>query len=105
VQPVSGDLINPRIIEAGGEADGPEGCVSIPGVSAIRHRSAAVRAAGLDVDQRRVVVSGAGELARCLQHEIDHLNGRLFIDALDEDERRRVMRQIYAEQIAGGPPE
>jgi peptide deformylase len=48
------------------------------------------------------VVSGTGELARCLQHETDHLKGELFIDGLDDDERRRVMRQIYAEQIAGG---
>jgi len=43
-----------------------------------------------------------GELARCLQHETDHLKGQLFIDGLDDDERRRVMRQIYADQIAGG---
>jgi peptide deformylase len=100
-----GYLINPRIIEVSGDAEAPEGCLSIPGVSAIRHRSAAVKAAGLDVDQQHVVVSGTGELARCLQHEIDHLNGSLFIDALDDDERRRVMRQIYAEQIAGGPSE
>jgi peptide deformylase len=98
-----GYLINPRISEVSGEAEGLEGCLSIPGVSAIRHRSAAVTAIGLDLGQQRVVVSGTGELARCLQHEIDHLNGTLFIDELDDDERKRVMRQIYAEQIAGGP--
>jgi len=46
-------------------------------------------------------VSGTGELARCLQHETDHLHGELYIDKLDSDERRRVMRQIYAEQFAG----
>jgi peptide deformylase len=98
-----GYLINPRITEVSGDAEGLEGCLSIPGVSAIRHRSAAVTAVGLDLEQQRVVVAGTGELARCLEHEVDHLNGRLFIDELDDDERRRVMRQIYAEQIAGGP--
>jgi peptide deformylase len=98
-----GYLINPRITAVSGGAEGVEGCLSIPGVSAIRRRSAAVTAVGLDLGQQRVVVAGTGELARCLEHEIDHLNGRLFIDELGEDERRRVMRQIYAEQIAGGP--
>jgi peptide deformylase len=98
-----GYLINPRITDVSGDAEGLEGCLSIPGVSAIRRRSAAVTAVGLDLDQQRVAVSGTGELARCLQHEVDHLNGRLLIDELDDDERRRVMRQIYAEQIAGGP--
>jgi peptide deformylase len=98
-----GYLINPRIIEVSGDADGLEGCLSIPGISAVRRRSATVTAVGLHLDQQQVVVSGTGELARCLQHESDHLNGELFIDGLDDDERRRVMRQIYADQIAGGP--
>jgi peptide deformylase len=98
-----GYLINPQIVEVSGNAEEPEACLSIPGVSAIRHRSAAATAVGLHLDQQRVVVSGTGELARCLQHEVDHLNGRLFIDELDGEEHRRVMRQIYAEQMASGP--
>jgi peptide deformylase len=98
-----GYLINPQIIEVSGDAPGLEACLSIPGVSASRHRSAAATAIGLRLDQQRVVVSGTGELARCLQHEIDHLKGRLFIDELDDEEHSRVMRQICAEQIAGGP--
>jgi peptide deformylase len=98
-----GYLINPRIIEVSGDADGTEGCLSIPGVTAVRHRSAAATAVGLNLDQQQVVVSGTGELARALQHETDHLKGELFIDGLADDERRRVMRQIYAEKIVGGP--
>lgn len=98
-----GYLINPRIIEVSGDADGAEGCLSIPGVTAIRHRSATATAVGLNLDHQQVVVSGTGELARVLQHETDHLKGELFIDGLDDDERRRVMRQIYADQIASGP--
>jgi peptide deformylase len=99
-----GYLINPRIVEVSGDADRAEGCLSIPGVTAVRHRAAAATAVGLDLDQQQVVVSGTGELARCLLHETDHLKGELFIDGLDEEERRRVMRQIYAEQITGAPP-
>ncbi len=99
-----GYLINPRIVEVSGDAAGAEGCLSIPGVTAVRRRAAAAAAVGLDLNQQQVVVSGTGELARCLLHETDHLKGELFIDGLDDDERRRVMRQIYAEQLAGGPP-
>lgn len=98
-----GYLINPRIVDVSGDADGAEACLSIPGVSAVRHRPAAATVAGLNLDQQPVCISGTGELARCLQHETDHLNGELFIDGLDDDERRRVMRQMYADQIAGGP--
>jgi peptide deformylase len=96
-----GYLINPRIVELAGEADGIEGCLSIPGVSALRRRAARAIVAGVNLSQGPVIVSAAGELARCLQHETDHLRGELYIDKLDGDERRRVMRQIYADQLAG----
>lgn len=97
-----GYLINPRIIESSGEIDGAEGCLSVPGVSAFRLRAASVTADGVDLNQEPVTVSGTGELARCVQHEIDHLHGELYIDRLDPAERRRVMRQINAGQLAGG---
>jgi peptide deformylase len=89
-----GYLINPRIVDLDGAADGPEGCLSIPGLTALRHRAATATVAGVDLDQQPIVVSGTGELARCLQHETDHLQGRLFIDALASEERRRVMREL-----------
>jgi peptide deformylase len=70
-----GYLINPRIVEATGSYEGPEACLSIPGVSADRIRSWHAVAEGVDLDQRPVTVTGTGELARCLQHETDHLHG------------------------------
>lgn len=97
-----GYLINPRIIEVTGTAEGLEGCLSVPGISALRRRSASAVAIGLNLDQEQVTVTGTGELARCLQHETDHLHGELFIDGLDPDEHRRVMREIYSGQIVGG---
>lgn len=96
-----GYLINPRIVECEGEYDGPEGCLSIPGISADRRRCASATATGLNLQQEQVTVSGTGELARCLQHETDHLRGELFIDRLDKAERRRIMRQIHARELAG----
>lgn len=99
-----GYLINPHIIELDGRDEGREGCLSIPGITAIRTRSARAVATGLDLGQDRVTIEGTGELARCLQHETDHLRGELFIDRLDSPERRRVMRLLYADQIVGGVP-
>jgi peptide deformylase len=98
-----GYLINPRIIESAGSYEGPEACLSIPGVSADRIRSWYAVAEGVDIDQRPVTVAGTGELARCLQHETDHLHGELYIDKLTGAERRRVMRQLRRHQIAGRP--
>jgi peptide deformylase len=99
-----GYVINPQIIELTGSYDGPEGCLSIPGITAVRHRSATAAVTGVNLDQERVTVAGTGELARVLQHETDHLRGELFIDGLDPAERRRVMRQIHSNQFAAGPP-
>lgn len=103
-----GYLINPRIVELSGSQDGLEGCLSVPGLWAERLRPASVVAAGVNLRQAPVIVAGTGELARCLQHETDHLRGELFIDGLEGEERRRVLRQLYREQIAGtapgGPP-
>jgi peptide deformylase len=95
-----GYLINPRIIETSGSQDGPEGCLSVPGIWADRRRPAVVVAEGVNLDREPVVVSGTGELARALEHETDHLRGELFIDNLAPDERRRVMRELRDEQLS-----
>jgi peptide deformylase len=94
-----GYVINPRLVESDGDIEGQEGCLSIPGISALRHRAATATVAGLDLNQEPVVVSGSGELARCLQHETDHLQGHFFIDALPADERRRVMRELKSQLV------
>jgi peptide deformylase len=89
-----GYLINPQIVELSGEDEGLEGCLSVPDVTAVRKRAGRAAATGVDLRQQPVTIAGDGELARCLQHETDHLRGELFIDKLDADERRRVMRQV-----------
>lgn len=106
-----GYLINPRLVELAGHATGPEGCLSVPGIAAERERAESAVAVGLNLQREEVVVAGTGELARCLQHETDHLNGELFIDKLSQAERRRVMRTLnavplrhLAERCAGSGP-
>lgn len=102
-----GYLINPRITDRQGVQLGLEGCLSVPGIWAERPRPALVVAEGVDLQREPVVVTGAGELARCLEHETDHLAGQLYIDGLEPAERRRVMRELQRDQLAGrspGPP-
>jgi peptide deformylase len=62
-------------------------------------RAAYARVEGVDATGRPVVVEGTGELARCLQHETDHLCGELFIDALTGERRRAALRQLRERQL------
>jgi len=91
-----GYVINPRVVELRGSIDGPEACLSIPGISAIRTRAEYAVVEGADLGQEPVRVPAEGELARCLQHETDHLRGVLYIDDLTGAERRRVIRHVTA---------
>jgi peptide deformylase len=97
-----GYVINPQIAELSGTQSGPEACLSIPGVSAERARAAEAVVTGVDLRASPVRVSGSGELARCLQHETDHLHGELYIDKLTGEERRRIIRQVYQQQTGRG---
>jgi len=76
-------LVNPEIIWSEGECTAVEGCLSVPGYVGDVRRAEKVRVTGLDREGRRVWVEGDGLLARALQHEIDHLDGVLFIDVAD----------------------
>lgn len=91
-------LINPRIVLKSGKVSGDEGCLSIPEVYAEVQRSAQVRVEALDVDMQPIVIDGAGLLSRCLQHEIDHLHGKLFLDHLSILKKRSAMRDWEEEK-------
>jgi peptide deformylase len=92
-----GYLINPRLAACDGHQDDLEGCLSIPGLYLPTPRAGHAVAAGLDLDGQPVVVEGTGVLARCLQHEVDHLDGHLFLDRLPDGERRRALRALRSE--------
>ncbi|MDR5700787.1 peptide deformylase [Agromyces aerolatus] len=90
-----GYVINPEIVELRGEPEKiDEGCLSVPENwhKTPRHPFARVR--GIDLDGKPVEVSGTGVLAQALQHEVDHLDGLLYLDRLEKDERRVAMRQV-----------
>ena len=89
-----GYVINPVVAEASGEYDGPEGCLSIPGVYADTVRPMRTVITGVDRHGDPITVTGTGELSRALQHETDHLRGVLFIDRLTGQERRDALAQI-----------
>jgi peptide deformylase len=97
-------LINPAIVDRGGQVTAEEGCLSIPGVFAQVTRAEWVDVEATDVDGQPVKIHGKGLLARVLQHEIDHLDGVLFIDHLDPVTRDRIKRRIKKEGLPEDAP-
>ncbi len=90
-----GYVINPVLVEVSGEPElVDEGCLSVPGFYFPRRRYPFARVTGVDLQGRPVELSGTGVLAQALQHETDHLEGRLYIDGLDKETRREAMRLI-----------
>lgn len=85
-------LINPEIVAASEDVDrAEEGCLSIPGLTEVVERPIAVQVRALDSEGRDVVVKAAGLLARILQHEVDHINGILFIDRVSALKRKLLL--------------
>ncbi len=100
-----GHLINPVLHFASNETqEGPEGCLSLPGLTFDCVRRAAVVAHGQNMFGDPVSVEGTATLARCIQHETDHLDGVLFLDRLDPDARKTAMREIREAQWSGLTP-
>lgn len=97
-------LINPVIVARGGEVTDEEGCLSLPGIFAPVTRSEWVELEARDVENRPVKLRGRGLLARVLQHEVDHLDGVLFIDHLDPVTRDRIKRRIKKEGLPEAAP-
>lgn len=87
-------LINPRLVECSATREKfEEGCLSIPGVSAKVERSVAVVVEALDLDGAPFTIRAEGALADCLQHELDHLDGVLYIDHLSHLQRQLLLRR------------
>ncbi len=101
VDDLVGHLVNPVLALGGEEETGPEGCLSFPGLSFDTPRRASVVARGLNEFGEPVTVEGTHLLARAVQHETDHLDGILFIDRLDPEQRRAAMRVVREAEWAG----
>lgn len=89
-----GHLINPELSAFDGEQVDEEGCLSLPGMNFPTPRAESVTARGFDQHGAPVTIAATGFLARALQHETDHLDGRLYIDTLTGDTRRQALREV-----------
>ncbi len=99
-----GHLVNPNLDLSDELQDGEEGCLSLPGLSFDTPRALRVVARGQNMHGEPVVISGTELLSRCIQHETDHLDGILFIDRLDRENRKRALKAIRDSDWGGAPP-
>lgn len=98
-------VANPEIELLEGEEEYDEGCLSIPGLYYPVKRAMKVWAEGFDTGGQAVTIEAEELLARVLQHEVDHLNGVLFIDRLDEEHRSEAMAAIRDQALGLAPAE
>jgi peptide deformylase len=92
---VIGHLVNPKVAELSDEVqDGDEGCLSVPGIWAPTVRAMHAVVEGFDVHGEPLRLEGDGLMARCLQHEVDHLDGKVFLDRLTGDARKQAFRAL-----------
>ena len=97
-------LVNPAIVERQGTVKAEEGCLSLPGIFAEVERSESVRVEALDGEGEPVTFEARGLQARVVQHELDHLDGVLFIDRLPPVTRDRIKRRIQKEGLPEHTP-
>ncbi|MDJ0701011.1 MAG: peptide deformylase [Woeseiaceae bacterium] len=91
-------LINPQIVEKDGEAVTEEGCLSVPGYYEEVVRAEHIRVRFLNREGEETEMEADGLLAVCIQHEIDHLDGKLFVDYLSEAKRQRIRKRLQKER-------
>ena len=96
-------LINPEILELGGLEEMEEGCLSVPGFFELVQRAEWVRVRALDRNGAPIELEADGLLAVCIQHEIDHLDGKLFVDYLSQLKRTRIRKKLEKQERQGLP--
>jgi peptide deformylase len=91
-------LINPKILDAKGKSDCEEGCLSVPGIFEKVTRAEWVKVQALDIDGKAFHVETDGLLAVCIQHEMDHLKGKVFVEYLSQLKRKRIVAKLKKQQ-------
>ena len=96
-------LVNPELIAASGEADREEGCLSVPGVYEKVRRAERITVRALDAEGNAYTREADGLLALCLQHEMDHLEGKVFVERLSQLKQRRILARFRKQQRRAEP--
>ncbi len=94
-----GYILNPEIVEVSSELQelADEGCLSVPGLWFACERPLYAKAIGTDINGKQVTLEGEDIWARLINHEVDHLNGKLYLDRLAKEERRKAMKELRAQ--------
>jgi peptide deformylase len=93
-------LINPEILAASGEADCEEGCLSVPGIYEKVRRAERIKVGAQDRDGNSFILDAEGLLAVCIQHEMDHLEGKVFVEYLSRLKQQRIMARLRKQERA-----
>jgi peptide deformylase len=98
-------FINPEILDSSGEQEREEGCLSVPGIFDKVTRSERVTVNALDREGRGFTIEANGLLAVCIQHEIDHLRGRVFVEKLSRLKQTRILSKLKKARQKAPPPQ
>jgi peptide deformylase len=91
-------LINPQILESRGKSDCEEGCLSVPGIFEKVARAEWVKVRALDLDGKSFTIEATGMLSVCIQHEMDHLKGKVFVEYLSRLKQTRILSKLKKQQ-------
>jgi len=91
-------LINPQILESRGKSDCEEGCLSVPGIFEKVARAEWVKVRALDVNGKSFTLEATGMLSVCIQHEMDHLKGKVFVEYLSRLKQNRILSKLKKQQ-------
>lgn len=95
-QPIA--LINPEILQKSGDQEFDEGCLSVPGIYETVHRAEKILVKALNKEGESIEMHAEGLLAVCIQHEMDHLDGKLFVDYLSQLKKQRIRKKLEKQQ-------
>jgi peptide deformylase len=87
-------LVNPEIVEATGESDIEEGCLSVPGIYELVARAERVKVRAFDQNGKAFTLEAQGLLSVCIQHEMDHLEGKVFVEHLSQLKQQRIRAKL-----------
>ncbi len=98
-------FVNPEILAAAGESDYDEGCLSVPGVYEKVTRAERVTVRALDAEGREFTLEADGLLAVCIQHEMDHLEGKVFVEKLSRLKQNRILARLKKQDRQSAEPD